>query len=158
MVRRNTSTLLSASLTASSLCGWMMARISFMTLFPWRDQRHCSGAPSHLQHADFSRVGEHAPGVDDRGHLAQRLELEGLAGGEIPQLTLRDVDVELVAGADLVAEPVRALEGDEIAAVDRVAIEDARVKLGDDALDARGVQGDGGVLARRAAAEILAAD
>jgi hypothetical protein len=30
MVRRKTSTLLSASLTASSFDGWMMARMSFM--------------------------------------------------------------------------------------------------------------------------------
>src|SRR6059058_5504157 len=48
MVRRKTSTLLRASLTASSFDGWMMARISFMSV-PW--SRRPGGAVPWLCYA-----------------------------------------------------------------------------------------------------------
>ena len=60
---------------------------------------------------------------------------------------LKDVDAQFVAGADFVAQAIDALQRRKIAAIDGVAIEDAGVELGDDGLDAGGVEGDGGVFA-----------
>ena len=69
-----------------------------------------------------------------------------------------DVDLQLVAGANALAQAIAGFEGDEVTAVDGVAEENARVEFGDDPLDARRVQSDRRVLARGAAAEVLAAD
>src|SRR5205809_2616262 len=50
--------------------------------------------------------------------------------------------LQFVAGADAIAQAFGALERHQIAAVDRVAIEDARVELGDDSLDAGGIRSE----------------
>ena len=44
---------------------------------------------------------------------------------------------QLVAGADAVAEAIDRFEGDQIAAVDGIAVENG-IELGDDGLDAGG--------------------
>ena len=69
-----------------------------------------------------------------------------------------DIDGAVVAGADFVDQAFGGFAGQEVAAVDAVAEEDAGVELGDDDLDAGLGQGQRGVLARGAAAEVLAAD
>ena len=86
------------------------------------------------------------------------MQLPLLAGRVVVRTLAGQVDGQLVAGADLVEQPLLRFERDQVAAVDRVAVEDAGVELGDDGLDAGGGQGDRGVLARRAAAEVLAGD
>src|SRR5262249_22243097 len=102
--------------------------------------------------------GKDAARLDDRCHLAERLELPLFAGRSVVQHASLDVDVQFVAGADLLAQALATLERDQVAAVDRVAEKDAGVELGDDGVDARCLEGDRGVLARAAAAEIAPGD
>src|SRR5436190_22175710 len=83
---------------------------------------------SGLEHPDLAGVREHAARLDDRGHLAQRLEPPALAGGEVVQQALGHVDAQLVARADRLAQALGTLERHEVAAVDRVAEEDAGVE------------------------------
>ena len=106
----------------------------------------------------FLRVIEDAAGFEDRGDLAEALQLPLVAGRVVREQLVRQVDRQLVAGADFVDEPLLRFERDQVAAVDRVAEEDAGVELGDDGSDAGRGQGDRGVLAGGAAAEVLAAD
>src|SRR5262245_53082490 len=91
---------------------------------------------SRLQHADFLRIREDAPRVDDRRHLAEWLQLPGLLRRDVGQYAGTDVDLQLVAGADVLAQTIRGLERNDVAAVDGVAEEDASIELGNDALDA----------------------
>src|SRR5947209_2226467 len=111
-----------------------------------------------LEHPRPLRVLEDAAGLDDRQHVAERAEVVAFAGGAIENVAVGQVDFQLVACADLVDEAVVAFERDEVPAVDAVAEEDAGVELGDYALDARLGQRQWGMLAARAAAEVLAAD
>src|SRR5262245_25936453 len=102
MVSRKTSTLFSASLTASSLLGWMMARMSFMAPGFWRWLRMArfmvtrrgggvegtpSSLPRHL-HADRRRVFRRTihplagraevgvPGLEDVRHVLLRIAVD----------------------------------------------------------------------------------
>src|SRR5205823_560175 len=95
---------------------------------------------------------------DDRGDLAERAQRPLLAGGTIAQHARFRIDAQFITGTYLLAQPVRRLERDQVAAVDGIAEEDAGVELGDDGLDAGRGQGDRGVLARRPAAEIAPGD
>src|SRR6266542_5972207 len=88
------------------------------------------GCGSRLEHADLARVREDAARLDDRRHLAERLQLPLLARRPIVQDAGLDVDVQLVAGTNLLAQPLAALERDQVAAVDRVAEKNARIELG----------------------------
>src|SRR5262249_36021354 len=108
-----------------------------------------------LQHSHLPGIGKHPARLDDRRHFAERLELPLLAGREVLQQPAFHVDAQLVTGADLLAQPVAGLEGDYVAAIDRITIEDASVELGDDGLDTGGVERDRSVLARGATAEVL---
>src|SRR5712671_4190095 len=98
-----------------------------------------------LQHPHLARMVEYAAGFKDGDHLTEGFQLPFLLGGQIGEEAFLDVNLDLIAGADAVAQAVHRFEGDEVAAVNGIAIKDARVKLGDDGLNAGGVQGDGGV-------------
>src|SRR5262245_24626448 len=88
------------------------------------------------EHANLARVGEQAAGLQDGSDLAERLQLVALLRREVAKRRRCAVELQLVAGADDVAETLDALERHQVAAVDRVAEEDARVELRDDGLDA----------------------
>ena len=103
-------------------------------------------------------VGEDVARFDDRLDVAEGIEFEFLAGGEVRQSVLRDGNFDLLAGLEGTEKTVGSFVGDDVAAVDRVAKEDAGVGFGDDGVDPRLAQGKGGMLARGAAAKVLAAD
>jgi hypothetical protein len=86
------------------------------------------------------------------------VKVVALAGGLVQEVAIGHVDFQLVARADLADEGFLRFQGDDVAAVDRVAEEDAGVELGHDALDPGLGQGQGGMFARGAAAEVFAAD
>src|SRR5262249_43701330 len=104
-----------------------------------------------VQHPRLARVGEDAAGFYDRSHLAQRFELRILRRGAVVQDSGCCIEAYLVAGEVFLADPIEALKGEEIAAVDGIAEENPRINLGDDRLDTGRVERDGRVLARRAA-------
>src|SRR5262249_35496949 len=120
--------------------------------------RRRGGYDSAFQHAHFLRIREYASRFQDRGHLAERFEPVFLPRRQVVQYATRHVEAELVAGANSIAQTFDALERDEVAAVDRVAEEDASIELRDDRFDPRSVQRDRSVFARRTAAEVLASD
>src|SRR5438105_1335506 len=91
------------------------------------------------KHAHLPRGGEEAAGLQDGGHLAERLQAPFLAGRDVVQHAAGYVDPQFIARTNLVAQALDRLERDQVAAVDGVAEEDAGVELGDDGLDARGV-------------------
>ena len=81
---------------------------------------------------------KHAAGFDDRRHVAQRFEgIHLVALRDVGQLAVVDVNDQLIAGLDFIAQPLLALKGDEVAAVDAVAEEDAGIKLSNHARGAR---------------------
>src|SRR4051794_11890544 len=115
-------------------------------------------ASQSFQHPRLLRIGENPARLDDRQHVAQGTEVVALASGFVQQVAVVEVDFQLVASAYLLDEAVLGFQGNEVTAVDGVAEEDAGVELGDDALDAGLGEGERGVLAAGAAAEVFAAD
>src|SRR5262245_6396761 len=65
-----------------------------------------------LEHADLAGVGEQPPGVEDGGHLPERLEPPAVAGRQVVQDAFGNVDPQLVPRTNLLAQPVHRLEWD----------------------------------------------
>src|SRR5262245_4438260 len=107
---------------------------------------------SRLQHSSLPRIREKPARLNDRGQLAKRLERPDITRCVILQPFGRCIELEVVARANLFAEPVGALQGHNVAAIHRVAEEDASEELGDHRLNAGGFERNWCVLARRAAA------
>src|SRR5205085_171024 len=106
MVRRKTSTLLSASLTASSFDGWMMARMSFMGV----------DYPRSLPARDRGSVGAHVAGVHGVfGELDCVIRLEPLLdvrqhAGVEPRRDVQRFAVQILADLALLDDDLAALD------------------------------------------------
>src|SRR5262245_16337937 len=74
-------------------------------------------ALSRLQHAGLPRIGKNAPCLNNWGQFAQRLQRPDVTRRVISQLLFGDGDLDVIAGPNLFAKPVRAFHRYEIAAI-----------------------------------------
>lgn len=110
-------------------------------------------------HPLFTCIAKHAAGVDDGFDVAEGVEVVGLAGGFVGEGVGVDIEFEGVAGGDFAVDQSGiALGGEEVAAVDAVAVKDSCVELRDSDFGTGLSQREGRVFAGAAAAEVLAAD
>src|SRR5438876_750692 len=109
-----------------------------------------------FKHADSAGVFEDAAGFEDGGYLTKRFETPLFLGRNILQDRVLDINSQLVARTHFFTEPVHALQGHQVAAVDGIAEEDSGIELGNHSLNAGRIQGNRRMFARRSAAEILA--
>jgi len=147
LTKPSNGTIRSSAMNGAGRCGCEGIGMSLTACGLAFARRHANAKPQAaielgLQHADFLRIRENASRVDDRRDLAERLEFPRLAGCQIRQKAGGDIDFQFVAGANLIAQTIDRFERNEVAAVDRIAEEDARVEFGDHALDAGGVERD----------------
>lgn len=109
-------------------------------------------------HAGLSGVCEDPTGLDHRPGVADRLQLVLFPRRVIDQPALSELDRDHVAGPALLADPRLRLERVHLAGRNRVPEEDPGVRLGHHSRRPRRAERHRRVFARRAAAEVGAAD